>query len=233
MDAFFPGEKRFVSRDAAGRVISERVSGSLDWKARVVCEKCNRGWMSNIERHHAKPAMSDLIKGTPGIMLSPSAAHSIALFAFKTAIVFDYMQRNKAPFFARSVRHQFRESLTIPSTVRMWMAGFVPNRKGHVLTLYHAGEIPSADRFELYVCTYCVGHFVFQVVAVRPQLLADLFPRPGYEGLAVPFFPVFPHDASWPPPDLLQTAREFDGFASRWRVVTVGNPTMKTWRAPR
>lgn len=153
MNVFFPGKERFVSRDAVGRVISDRVSGSLDWKARVVCEECNGGWMSDIESNHAKPAMSDLIKGTPGILLSFSRTNSIALFAFKTAVVFDYMQRNRMPFFARSVRNQFRESLTVPPTVRMWMAGFVPNGRGRVLTLYHAGELPSANRFELYVCT--------------------------------------------------------------------------------
>lgn len=139
----------------------------LDWKARVVCESCNNTWMSVIEGR-AKSAMRNFILGKAG-PISQSCADSIALFAFKTAIIFDHFRRDREPFFSRSVRHAFRESFAIPASVRMFMAGFLPGGKGHVHTFYHEGALSATDHFTLYVCTYAVGHFVFQVVGQNQQ----------------------------------------------------------------
>jgi hypothetical protein len=45
MNALFPGKKKYLN-------IIERTiwsSNALDWKAKVISEPCNNGWMSNIE----------------------------------------------------------------------------------------------------------------------------------------------------------------------------------------
>lgn len=57
-------------------VISEWVSERLDWKAKVVCEKCNNTWMSDIENNHAKPAVTDLIVGKVDVPIPRSRARS-------------------------------------------------------------------------------------------------------------------------------------------------------------
>jgi hypothetical protein len=163
MNELFPGKKRFMKKNEKGEVIEQWFADNLNWKAKVVCKSCNEGWMSNIESQHAKTAMADLIQGKLDLPISQSRARSLALFAFKSAVVFDHVRREKEPFFLRSIRHRFRECLAIPpTTVRMWMAAFLPIGKGEVLTSYHEGDLSPTNRLKLYVCTYAVGHLAFQ-----------------------------------------------------------------------
>src|SRR6185437_10052806 len=131
MEQLIPGRKLFTSRDERGEIAWQRVAPGLDWTAKVVCKRCNETWMSDIENRHAKPAMADLIVGKIDLRISHSRAHSMAVFAFKAAVVLDHMQRNREPFFVRPVRHRFRESLTLPAppTFGIWLAGFL--RQGH------------------------------------------------------------------------------------------------------
>lgn len=219
MNDLFPSKKRFKTKNEKGEIVREWSSDKLDWKARVVCETCNNTWMSDIESR-AKSAMSNFILGKPG-PIPQLCTDSIALFAFTTAVIFDHVRRDREPFFSRSVRYGFRESFAIPSSVKMFMAGFLPGGKGHVHTCYHEGALYATDRFMLYVCTYAVGHFVFQVVGQNRQgyTKVTLEPRE-FQPFAVEFWPWVPGGASWPPAHVLQTAADFDSFSTRWRVVT-------------
>jgi len=82
---------------------------TMDWKARVVCENCNNTWMSNIEKDHAQPALTPLITGEFNIPIDRERAHSISLFAFKTAVIMDHQQRRiEGPFFSKRLRYAFR-----------------------------------------------------------------------------------------------------------------------------
>src|SRR5271154_5981831 len=83
-----PGRKKFTIRDENGNIVREWQSKELDWKAKVVCQRCNNTWMSDIENDHAKPAMTDLITGKVDVPITESKARSLALFGFKTAVVF-------------------------------------------------------------------------------------------------------------------------------------------------
>ena len=136
MNALFPGTKRFQFLDILKR--RNWSANQIDWKAKVVCEPCNNGWMSRIEQEHAKPAMADLIAGKVDIPIPQSRATSIAFFAFKTAVVVEYLSRGrKYHFFPREVRFRFRQSLDIPPTVNMWMARYLPRGQGRCWTSYH------------------------------------------------------------------------------------------------
>lgn len=220
MGAYFPGQKRF--RDLIrGTAWS---SSELDWTAKVVCEPCNNGWMSEIESRHAKPYMSDLIAGKLDIPISRSHAKSIALFAFKTTAVLEHLNRRRTVrFFSRQARHRFKQTLEIPITVRMWMAGFLPPGQGRITTVYH--ELPKPNSFELYVCTYGIGRLVFQVVAERKPSSLAFSPIPGFEHLAVPFWPHIRGDFVWPPKAVLETVEDFELFATRWRRLFAVRPT--------
>lgn len=220
MDALFPGRKKFLNV-VEGTVWS---STTLNWKAKVVCEPCNNGWMSGIESQHAKPVMTDLIAGKVNIPISQSSANSIALFAFKTAVVLEHLSRHrKVPFFSREVRYRFKQTLDIPPAVNILMAGYLPRGQGRCLTAYH--ELPQTrNGFELYVCTFCAGHFVFQLVAERQPSSLAFSPIRGFEHLAVPFWPRIPSGFEWPPKAVLENDKDFDMFASRWRKVSVQRP---------
>jgi hypothetical protein len=217
----FPGKKRFGRRNDEGEVVQRWITRSLDWKAKVVCKPCNETWMSTIESQHAKPAMADLIVGKTGIPISQSRANSIALFAFKTAVIFDHVSRSREPFFSDAARHGFRETLTIPDNVRMWMAGFGPRGRGEVMTMYHEGRTPLGDAFQFYVCTYGVGHLVFQVVACKNLMARSFWPSASFESLAVPFWTHIPEGFVWPAANVLRSSGQFNSFSRQWNDIVV------------
>ena len=219
MEALFPGPKTYLD------IMRRRnwVSSHLNWKAKVVCITCNNGWMSEIEQVHAMPAMTDLIAGKLDIPIDQSRAYSIGLFAFKTAIILEHLNRTRsARFFPREARYRFKQTFTIPPNVTMWMAAYLPRGQGRCFTAYH--ELPEPGSLELYVCTYAIGRFVFQVVAERQPSGFALFPIPGFEHLAVSFWPRIPSGFVWPPEAVLKTVKEFDFFATRWRRLNVHRP---------
>jgi hypothetical protein len=226
MGDLFPGQKTFRNLSPDLKSPQSWTSSKLDWKAGVVCEPCNSGWMSDVESQHAKPAMEDLISGKLDIPIPQSRANSIALFAFKTAVILDQMNQGRAGlFFPRLARHRFRERLEIPFNVRMWMAGFLPRTKGGCFSLYFESKPDYPDVFQLYVFNFIVGHFVFQVVAERCPTFLTLFPTPGFENLAVPFWPHIPVGCVWPPEVVLTTTDKFEEFAKRWQRLNIVNLT--------
>ena len=124
MNELFVGPVKAKITDSTG-LLQEWTSPGLDWTARVVCEPCNNTWMSDIESTHAMPVMTPLIKGDSALPIGSSEAHSLALFAFKTAVVLDHAnRRDKTPFFSSRIRYSFRRDLVIPGTVQMWLCGY-------------------------------------------------------------------------------------------------------------
>lgn len=224
MDDLFPGKKLFSKRDKEGNVVKQWVSDSLNWKAKVVCKTCNETWMSDIESKHAKPSMTDLIRLRWPLVIDEKRANSLAIFAFKTAVVFDHIARNRPPFFPRSARRRFRRHLAIPPMVRMWMAASSGLRRGSVLTGYFEGQLTPAHRSEMYACTYSVGNLVFQVVAQREHgFVGSISPIAGFERLSVPFWPLrfLPKNLQWPVGDVLRSDKAFEEYATRWKTLTV------------
>ena len=188
MNALLPGKKVWRKRNSDGSSPAPFITGGLDLKAKVVCGACNKGWMSRLENEHAKPALADLIVGTKKLQISKQRARSISLFAYKTAVVSECMNRElRFPgFFPRSTRHKFRETFEIPNNVRIWVARFIPGRGGHFFSVYH----PAPERaIELYVCNFHVGAFVFQVLVEHKPMSLTVFPNAGLDHFGVEIFP--------------------------------------------
>ena len=58
IEGLFPGKGnvKFHSEDGKGLIEKTMTSDKIDYKARVVCESCNNGWMSDPQKKpHAKP----------------------------------------------------------------------------------------------------------------------------------------------------------------------------------
>lgn len=220
----FPGKIRARSADPNTGEDREWEWNSPDFKAKVVCEQCNTRWMSNIENQHAKPVLTPLIIGKLDIPIGLKEARSIALFSFKTAVVLDHAHRRaESPFFDRNSRHAFREDLAIPSNVQMWLCGYIGHRgNGHFVTLYHQPQLPAADGWLMYVCTFAIGHIAIQVVAVKDKTDRAIFrPTQSFERLAVPFWPGLLPNYVWPGSAALGGPDEFTAFASRWQNIEV------------
>lgn len=219
MNELIPGKKRLTIRNKDRQIVKRWDAPKLDWKAKVVCEPCNNGWMSEIEGKHAKPAMSELILGKTNIPIDQTRANSIAIFAFKTAVIFDHISRDRAPFFDRSARHEFRQSLTIPPYIGMWLTKLSAFGKGEASTLYHEGRPSSDTSLKMYVCTYAVEHLVLQIVAYKERGIHRVSADDNF--VAVPFWPDIPHNFVWPPAGVLNTVDDFKSFSDRWTKVSV------------
>jgi len=225
MNELFPGRRKawLVKGDPKER--NEFETDSLDWTAKVVCESCNNGWMSQIEGRHAKPALTPLITGEMNIPVDLKRAESISLFAFKTAVVLDHSQRGRVPFFSKRQRYAFRLHHIIPGNVNMWFCGIKNHRGGgQFKTAYLKGETSPSYHCLMYSCTCALGCFVFQVLAVKQIGNARFRPLGGFEGLGEPFFPAIRRGYIWPPQFALDGVPQFELFADRWRnVVKIGD----------
>jgi hypothetical protein len=195
-------------------------SVELDFQAKVVCGNCNNTWMSEIETKHAQPVITPMMVGNIGIPVDKTMAQSLAIFAFKTAIVADMSRRRKTPFFPRRIRHAFRTSFYIPSSVFMWMAAYVGrDSKINLEVGYLHGTPPSSYPSEYYIMTCAIGHFAFQVLALNPVPPYSFRSTRTFDNLAVPFWPELVEGFVWPARNGLMGLEELQEFHHRWDTI--------------
>ena len=195
-------------------------SGELDFKAKVVCGTCNNTWMSDIETN-VKPILAPMIAGERAVPITPEIARSIAVFAFKTAVIVDHMRRDE-PFFPRRFRQAFRKSLFIPSFVNMWMCGFAGNRsKVRIKGIYHSGKTPDGLHLKMYACTCAFGNFAFQVLSVFQSRSAEIYSAGRFKNIAVPLWPKSPPNFVWPYREMLTSEDDFMDFSMRWQDLQI------------
>jgi len=85
--------------------------------------------MSCIENEHGKPVLTPLIEGDKVVSIDQTAARSIAIWAFKTAVVMDHAHKLFGqPYFSFEERSTFRQTLTIPHDSVVWMGMFQGHR---------------------------------------------------------------------------------------------------------
>jgi len=203
----------------------EHPSAKLNWKALVVCEDCNSGWMSDIENDHASPIMGPLIKGDKiDIPITQTDARSIAIFAFKTALVVDALRKDEDRFFSQLVRTDFMNSLDIPGNVNMWFCAYLTREsRADVFSGYLKGEIPFKGLLQFHVCTLSAGSFAFQTLAVRGFDTGPIFPDKQFDNVSVPLWPKIHPEFIWPPRRGgkivgLDTVQRFIAYHNRWGV---------------
>jgi len=220
MNALFPsGQLTFQKVEKDGSISKQwqSVSG-LNMTANVVCDTCNNTWMSDIEHQHAKAAMSDLILGKPVSEITNERAHGISLFAFKTAVIANHSLPEDEEFFGISHRYAFRESLSIPPKVGMWLCGFAPGSGGGIRSVNIFFPDKNAPKLTLNVCSFYIGQLCFQVVSAKSDTVTQIESLPTPDNLTVLFYPTIRSGVSWPRTVALGW-EAFDGFAYRWNSV--------------
>lgn len=209
MDAFY-GNKKFPTK-------------KIDWKANVVCASCNNTWMKDIEEIQAKPVLVPLITGKEiDIPITQTMARSIAIYAFKTAVVQDHAgRRPQGPFFSPRLRHAFKSSRSISGNVNIWICGIKQNLPNiQVATTYYTGQLSPTYSWRMYVFTCWIGHFVMQVLTVNQIGQVRFRPLAGYEGIGIPIWPTVDNGITWPGSYVLNgDSGQFLGFARRWERV--------------
>jgi len=204
----------------------------LDRKLPVVCRTCNNTWMSELEDKHAKPAMAELIVSNKRVSLSPERLKSIANFAFKSVVIADRAStenpklQGREPFFTTRARYAFRESLTIPDNVQMWLAAFEENTYGLFNAIYYPSPPETVPAFESYALTFGAGFLLIQVVASRPlragagNFRFDVTQGAGWDRVSTPFWPNSGRAILRPPEGPLNFAWG-QLFAHRWNGTDI------------
>jgi hypothetical protein len=215
-----------VRKDAEGNAKIWK-SGKLDSKSKVVCAKCNNGWMSELEGK-TKLVIQHMAVSCEPTKLSRSDNTTIAEFSFLKAVIADHSHDNRGPFFSRSERENFRETLELPDGFQMWLAS-LPIHHGIFKSFYAAAPQNFPGRFEINAFTYGLGHLVIQCSTCRwtnkrnrrfaspPRLTQGI----EWNAISLAAFPVECDPVFWPP-NAHMDLQLIDPFAQRWKDVTPG-----------
>lgn len=193
----------------------------IDWKAKVVCENCNNTWMSRVEDEHGNPILTPLIEGDKVVSIDQAAARSIAIWAFKTAVVMDHAQKlfNRA-YFSSAERNAFRKTLTIPNDSVVWVGMFQGHRyRIKSETGQNNGQIAPDQPLTMYVFTCAIGCLVIQYGHARTSRPVVLEPVPGFERIMAPIWPQLYPNLAWPLPDKLTKDSQFADLHNRWKTI--------------
>jgi hypothetical protein len=177
-------------------------------KLPVVCEKCNNTWMSDLTGRVKDHFQDAIINGT-SLSFAVRDTALLAAFAFMKAVVADHAIQKDYPCFTRTDRERFRESLTIPSGVQMWIAAYqgVKRYSGRCCNAILTPNEPSPFYgIEFYSFTYVVGQLALQVHAARWKHihrriipLPVINPHDQWRPAAIRFWPSDGSTFSWPP----------------------------------
>ena len=187
----------------------EFVSVGLKEKVKVVCQKCNNGWMSALTARMKKRFLKTVLNGAP-FSLGRGDAALLSAFTFMKAAVKDYCY-GAPPFFMKDARKRLRISLTIPPLARMWIAAFQGSSRYSFQSSFNVVDTSAAplSGMEFFSYTYIAGNLALQLLAPRWKDVRDwnkplvtLTPNPYWQPATIQLWP-YAGEAHWPPPKYL------------------------------
>jgi hypothetical protein len=143
---------------------------------------------------------------------------TIAQWAIKTAMVWEYVSKHNVIFYSDDERAGLRLAGTIPPHTAIWLARTAGNE-----TFFTKGNTAVSDglpKMDAYVTTIAYKYFVVQIMTVRPYQVANPFfildgNKRMWPGAFVPIWPTVAC-AEWPPP-MSVAPRSLDDFHARYR----------------
>jgi hypothetical protein len=199
-------------------------------KIKCVCQKCNNGWMSDIEGEN-KPHMLAIMNDKPTI-LTPTEQKSLARWTILKAMVIDGARpKQRIPFYSLSERLDMKPpSRFVPPGTLVWI-GRLSVKSLHAAILDSRGQINGIDEaYRGCITTIIVGHLAIQALTIHvlPRFLGMLRrlhidPKPGaWDMNLLDIWPVF-GEMSWPPAvtfTLGRTSTSIGHLADRFRIGT-------------
>jgi hypothetical protein len=193
----------------------------LNVKIKVVCDRCNNGWMSDLEGEAKATAANMMLYGSP-VSLLPIGIASLAAFAFKGAVIATFMHPNREPFHSVTDRHRFAEERALPAGFQVWISSLTQQR-GAFKSYFHETLPESRYNFKLDVFTFAAGFFALQAVTFkwgtrhdrRHKVPLFLTQNPIFDDIAVPLWPNDGLPVVWPPRKHLPET-SFEDFVTRW-----------------
>jgi hypothetical protein len=185
-----------------------RVAQNVDETVNYICQPCNGGWMSDIERL-ASPVLARLILGQP--LASPLTDVDVATinaWMIKNAMVLDYGNSPRhSPFFTPRQRTLFKTALETPAHTSIWLGRFVGARplSGRYASRYHALSGKHFGNQKSCVITFTVGQVALQLLTLRrtrrkgPLLATSCDASLPWELYLITTWPI-DSGQPWPPP---------------------------------
>lgn len=149
----------------------EWVSPRIDFQVKRVCEPCNSGWMSRMERT-VQPFLGTMILGDPSsATLSTIQQRRLAAWAVKLALMLDFAHE-KNPIIPPSEYEMFYKRRRPHSGMTVWLTAYSGSHWGawaHRTSLHHRRRafkavLPAPEHENLYILTFTVFRVVFQVI---------------------------------------------------------------------
>jgi hypothetical protein len=207
-----------------GKTISKWVDNP-EVRVKNVCQKCNNGWMSDIENEN-KPHMLAMMNDEPTV-LAPKQQKLLTRWAILKAIVIDGSSKSRIPFYSESERTGVKPpARSIPVGTFAWIGRLS-------VKAFHAGltdtfgainNVPKA--FHGCVTTITVGHLAIQVITMHVlPMFATTHLGPAYKPGAwdlnlLDIWPVFDEE-HWPPRfsfELKGSTHHIAGLINRWKI---------------
>jgi hypothetical protein len=205
---------------------------SFDRKVEAVCGDCNNGWMSKLETA-VQPMLSGIIRDGTSMRFSSRDVTRLAAFTFKNAVIANYLNPKREPFFTRAIREKVGSTGRIPPDVQMWIAGLAATTTTGAFWGYVIGPQVKArnsllNDLEVYVFNFAIGYLVLQLRAFRYATLLNRGKRVPvglgqnvfWDPFATQFWPAGVA-FRWPPEKYLSEGivpveNSLVGFARRW-----------------
>jgi hypothetical protein len=181
-------------------------------KTRFVCQRCNGGWMSDLETS-ARPVLERPIRHAR-CMLTQSQQTIAATWAFKTCLVFQATQA-ESPIAPAAHLLDLRRSRMPPRQAAIWIGSHARSRDDPINSVFVqrplALEHPDG-RFERggtvgYLCFLAVGALSFVVAPHRFRHRAEITYDGAFDGAIDQIWPDPSGLLTWPP--RLMMDREF------------------------
>jgi hypothetical protein len=202
--------------------------GKLGWETKGPCQRCNNGWMSDLE-NKALPILLPLMKGKSR-RVSAVDLGILAAWMVKTTVLHEYMHYASDRFFTRLDRYALRESHRIPTDTLIFAARYFG---GPAATWAIGGPInirfqESPTVVRAHTATLALGQLILQSFSFKRVENSDerLYARipSRWDSVHKPVWPIALTGWSWPPALAVPNEAEFVRFAGRF-TDTIHPPT--------
>jgi hypothetical protein len=203
MNAKVQAGRQIVRR---GKIMSEnmiRPGHVFTKRFRLVCKRCNTGWMSGVETD-VKRILIPLLQGQP-IMLRRGDRKKLAIWIALKVMVAECIDPSDAVL-DQFARDDFKMLLKIPRQLKIWIGK-------HDLPNWYTGfwhrtllanlnpEFPQSGFKNIQTTTFGIGHlFVFSFATTLSQF--NLNPGHIYRDTIRQLWPLVDTAIGWPPPAL-------------------------------
>jgi hypothetical protein len=197
--------------------------GHLGMVTDKVCQRCNNGWMSDLEKK-TQPFLRPMMDGER-ITIPTDQQLWIARWFFKVAVLYEFWRERSPRYFKPAERVAFFKSLTIPNHTYMYLGHYVGSLASSTTDIDNpfivSPNTPNATSTDAYSVTLSIKQLALQVFSFRwPENHRSniSFKLPGaWDTAHIQIRPI-EGNKNWPPPAAFDD-KAMTLFEGRWLTI--------------